>query len=101
MPTRKSWEGGGPAVADGAAGGGGRESLEEWYSHWLADTPGPVRVLVAAERKYGPPMLRDLYTALGERIHHERAPIGPELYAAAHPGFFEFKRARSESPRAS
>ncbi|MGW4500750.1 mycothiol-dependent nitroreductase Rv2466c family protein [Micromonospora sp. NPDC004336] len=61
----------------------GREGLEEWYREWLEPGMGPVRVAVAAERKYGNEVLRDLYTALGNRIHHERVPIGPELYQAA------------------
>src|SRR5690242_14099650 len=61
----------------------GREGLEEWYERWLADTLGPVRVLVAAEQRYGTPVLRALYTAFGNRIHHERATIGRALYAGA------------------
>ncbi|MEV8630254.1 disulfide bond formation protein DsbA [Streptosporangium sp. NPDC051023] len=61
----------------------GREGLEEWYERWLADTLGPVRVLVAAEQKYGTPILRDLYTAFGNRIHHEKALIGRDLYVGA------------------
>ncbi|RFU41906.1 disulfide bond formation protein DsbA [Actinomadura logoneensis] len=61
----------------------GREGLEEWYERWLADTLGPVRVAIAAEQKYGTPALRDLYNALGDRIHHERMPIGPALYVSA------------------
>jgi hypothetical protein len=60
-----------------------REHLEDWYRTWLTDTLGPVRVLVAAEQKYGPEVLRDLYTAVGDRIHHGRMPIGPGLYRAA------------------
>lgn len=58
-----------------------RTDLEEWYARWLQDTLGPVRVLIAAEEKYGTPVLRDLYTTMGTRIHHNKMPIGPQLYA--------------------
>ncbi|MEU4366199.1 DsbA family protein [Micromonospora chersina] len=61
----------------------GREDLEEWYREWLKPGLGPVRVCVAAAQKYGPEVLGDLYTALGERIHHGRVPVGRELYTAA------------------
>ncbi|WP_433339238.1 mycothiol-dependent nitroreductase Rv2466c family protein [Spirillospora sp. CA-294931] len=61
----------------------GREGLEDWYARWLTDTLGPVRVLIAAEQKYGTPVLRDLYTAFGDRIHHDKTPIGRDLYTGA------------------
>jgi hypothetical protein len=34
---------------------------------------GPVRVCIAAEQKVGPDALLPLYTALGNRFHHEKA----------------------------
>ncbi|MBP2333933.1 2-hydroxychromene-2-carboxylate isomerase [Saccharothrix coeruleofusca] len=61
----------------------GGDGLPEWYRRWLADTLGPVRVLAAAEREHGTPVLRDLYTAMGERIHHRKEPIGRDLCADA------------------
>lgn len=61
----------------------GRDGLEEWYREWLTDTWGPVRVAIAVERKYGTEVLGAFYTAIGTRIHYQKTPIGPDLYAAA------------------
>jgi 2-hydroxychromene-2-carboxylate isomerase len=41
------------------------------------------RVLAAAEKHVGPQALLPLYTALGERIHHEKLDKGLELIAGA------------------
>ena len=41
------------------------------------------RVLIATEQKLGPDALLPLYTAFGERIHHEKQEIGRELIEGA------------------
>jgi protein-disulfide isomerase-like protein with CxxC motif len=61
----------------------GRDELPERYREMLARNWGAVRVAIAAEQKYGTPVLRDLYTALGTRIHLGKETQGPELFAAA------------------
>lgn len=57
--------------------------LSEKYRKLMDDGWAPVRICIAAEQAYGPQVLRDLYTALGNRIHPGKQERGPELYQAA------------------
>src|SRR5579875_839608 len=60
-----------------------KEDLSEGYQQLLATGWGPVRICMAAATQHGPGVLGPLYTALGTRFHHEKAPRERATYEAA------------------
>lgn len=49
----------------------GRDLPEE-YRVMLDNGWGPVRVIIAAAKEHGPDVIKPLYDAMGERLHHQR-----------------------------
>jgi hypothetical protein len=57
--------------------------VDDGYRELLDQSWGAVRVCVAAEQRYGPEVLGRLYTELGVRYHHEKAPKDRATLVAA------------------
>jgi hypothetical protein len=49
--------------------------LSEDYKKRMQRALGPVRVVAAAQQKYGDSVVLPLYTALGKQYHHQKAQI--------------------------
>jgi 2-hydroxychromene-2-carboxylate isomerase len=60
-----------------------KKDLPERYRELLTKGWGPVRVVVAAEQKFGADVIGPLYTALGTRFHNEQQPRERAVIEAA------------------
>ena len=59
------------------------KDISEDYREFLSTAWQPVRVLMAAEQKYGKEVLLPLYTAMGTRIHLEKQAKDRAMIEAA------------------
>ena len=57
------------------------KDIPDDYREMLEPAWGPVRVLLAAQQRHGDEVLKPMYDAFGERIHHQGRTIDRELIA--------------------
>ena len=60
-----------------------KEGLSDEYRERVMRLWGPVRVLTATGLRHGPSAVRELYGAMGERVHHRKAGTGRDMVLGA------------------